>query len=515
MPFSLRLLAIACVLFASCSRQQSSLPNQRVVIADFDNQSRAEDGWISHEIQLLLADVLLSKPELAVRTVKDSEGWRSSGAGRVILGVYRREPKGIRVEAQLLNVSTGVILTRVNEVVPENALAAFIAERLGKALFEASPAQAPDEAAWREFAQAAMQPNSTGLEALHKARPQFAPAYPVLAERWIREGKRADATPLVGQLPADNFYAAQTALLVADNKKDQLAALVRVAEFRKSDPAVVADLAARASEVGQWDLAQKQYEAMVRVEPANFELWNGLAYAAAQQGKLPEAVAALEQYRKLKPNEPNVLDSFGEVHYINRKFADAARYFDEQMQRYPTFQSGAGLRKAAFAYAQAGDLKTADARFAAWMKQALTMAPPEARALYEAIWLARTGRTNEAKSLMAAQPPSAARDLHTAMLRFGIEGTAPTQAQWAAWAAQIQEPGLRNELTVFALVTQPARIEAATAQPQFANLRQQLLAAVAELAAPAPQKQALATLPPALDGPLDVLLLRKRLAVLP
>ena len=136
--------------------------------------------------------------------------------------------------------------------------------------------------------------------------------------------------------------------------------------MRQGDPRLLVELATLASGQGRWDLAAAQYRELTKIEVGKVEWWNGLGYAEANQLHLPAAVAALNEYRKLAPNDPNVVDSLGEVNYMNRNFKEAAKYFDEQWQRFPTFQGGVGWRKAALAYYYAGDLKTADLRYADW-----------------------------------------------------------------------------------------------------------------------------------------------------
>jgi hypothetical protein len=113
---------------------------------------------------------------------------------------------------------------------------------------------------------------------------------------------------------------------------------------------------------------------------------------------------------------------------------------------------------------------------------------------------------------------------HLGMLQFGLEGKVPAIAAIQAWSLELKDPQVRNEFSIFALMVQPAanaaalkaRIGAAIPQPQLAPLRNELLAAADTLSSPVkPEKPKLFPLPNTIDTPVDALLLRWRLAVLP
>jgi tetratricopeptide (TPR) repeat protein len=518
-------------MLASCSKREAAPVNPRVAIAEFDNQSVAGDAWVGRELAIVMSDALQSRKELAPTLVQDAEGWRTLGVGRYVTGNYRREKQGIRVHAQLVDAATSRVLAQVDELASEGKVAEFAVAKLATGLIGgAVGAGVRDEALWREFAVALEEPGTVKLGGFVAAHREFEPAYPLLAERLVREGKLEDAKALGGALKSNSLYAAQLGVVLAGQGPERLQALTRLAAFRPEDPSLLVEIATRAGASGDWATAAKQYQVLARLEPTQVDWWNRLGYAEANQNRLAEAVVALNEYRRLAPGDGNTLDSLGEVHYMNRKFAEAAKYFDEQSRLFPAFQNGVGWRKAAFAYYFGGDLKSADLRFEEWMKRVMGGAAPSVQVFQRAMWLVRTKRTEAAVALLNQEIATSSGErklvgeMNLAMLQFGLEGKRPSPAQLQAWNANIREPNARNGFSVFALMAQPApnlqalrtRIEASLPQPQLAALRNELLAAAGEMfGGPQSEKPKVFPVPTALETPVDALLLRSRLAVLP
>ena len=389
-----------------------------------------------------------------------------------------------------------------------------------------------DFAQWKGFAETQVEGGPEALSTFVEQHPGFAPAYPILAEMLLRGGKREEALGLKQKFPssADALSRAQLDYALAADVAAKLAALEALSKLRKGDPRLLVELATVASAQGKWDLAAAQYRDLTRIEAGKLDWWNALGYAEANQGRLPAAVAALGEYQRLAPNEPNALDSLGEVNYMNRNFKEAAKFFDEQWRRFPAFQGGVGWRKAAFAHYYAGDVKSADLRFADWRKQVLGNLAPSGQAFQQAVWLARSGRAAQARALLEKEAAESSGErksiasLHLAMLQFGLEGKVPATATLQGWSQELKDPQAKNELSVFALMVQPAanatalkaRIAAAIPQPQLAPLRNELMAAADVLYSPLkPEKPKLFPLPNTIDTAVDALLLRWRLAVLP
>jgi tetratricopeptide (TPR) repeat protein len=518
-------------MLASCSKREATPVNSRVAIVEFDNQSVAGDSWVGRELAMVMSDALKGRKELAPTLVQDAEGWRTLGVGRYVSGNYHREKQGLRVRGQLVDVASSRVLAQVDELVSESKLAEFAVARLAAGLIGGEVAGGVrDEVIWKELAVALEEPGTVKLGGFVAAHREFEPAYPLLAERLVRQGKREDAEALRGALKSDSLYAAQLGVVLAGQGPDRLKAIERLAAFRPEDPLLLVEMGTRAGAAGDWALAAKQYQVLTRLEPNQVDWWNRLGYAEANQNHLPEAVVALNEYRRLAPGDANTLDSLGEVHYMNRKFTEAAKYFDEQSRLFPAFQNGVGWRKAAFAYYFAGDVKTADLRFDDWVKRVLGGAAPSMQAFQRAMWLARTQRAAAAMALLNQEIATSSGErkmvgeMHLAMLQFGLEGKRPSPAQLQAWNGGIRDANARNAFSVFALLAQPApnvetlraRIEASLPQPQLAVLKNELLAAAGGLFEPVQEsKPKVFPVPIALETPVEALLLRSRLAVLP
>ncbi len=519
-------------LFVSCSGPGPAPLNPRIAVAGFDNQSTHADTWVRPLLSFAIVRQLQAESAMAATLVQDAEGWRTLGVGRVISGHYRREGQGIRIHAAVTDPASSRILGHFDELVEEAKLLEASTRLVSKLLgIHPSPLKF-DFAQWKGFAETQVEAGPEALSTFVERNPGFAPAYPVLAELLLRSGKREDAAALKQKFPssADGLSRVELEYTLAPDAVAKLAALEALKKLRQGEPRLLLELATLASGLGKWDLAAAQYRELTKIDAGKLEWWNALGYAEANQGRLPEAVAALSEYQKRAPNEPKALDSLGEVNYTNRNFKEAAKFFDEQWRRFPAFQGGVGWRKAAFAHYYAGDVKTADLRFAEWRKQVLGRLPPSGQAFQQALWLARSGRAQQARELLEKESSESSGErkaiagFHLAALQFGLEGKVPPAAAIQGWSRELKDPQARNEFSVFALMVQPAgnavalkaRITAAIPQPQLVPLRNELLKAADVLDSPLKaEKPKLFPLPNTIDTLVDALLLRWRLAVLP
>jgi Flp pilus assembly protein TadD len=514
--------AALLLLSQACSRTPAPPANPRLALVRLDNQATNADHWVAPLFSLLAQHYLRDAASLAPTLVDDSQGWRSAGVGRYVSGDYRRTPQGLRLSLRLTDANTSRVLAESSLAAATDQDLPGVASRLLSQLLSLQPAPLEGSPAdWLAFAQALA---SRDLTALQSLSPPPA-VYPSLARLLLSLGQRDAALALPARLPASAspLTRAELGVVLAASPADRLTALQALAPFRPADPLLLADLATLAFNQRQWALAATHFATLTRLDPQRPDWFNQLGYAHARQGQLPQAVAALEQYRRLAPNDPNALDSLAEVHYLNRRFPEAARYFD---QVPANFQHGVSLRKAAFAYANAKDLPTADKRFEQWLQPRASQLPPSSLALTRALWQARTHRFPAALDTLAREAASSSGErqtlaqLHAAALRFGQSRTTPNPADLKRWAQALTSPAARNELGLFALLAQPPatlpqRITAALPRPEMQPLRQQLLAAAQALQAPPPDlSRGEFPLPPDDDNLLAALLLTQRPAVL-
>lgn len=466
-----------------------------------------------------------SHPEYSLLVVEDMEGVREAAAGRTISGVIRRTGQGIEISARLTDSQSTSILATATEVASSDASLPDASGKLLARLLGVNVSPLPGKPAdWLDFGKAAVSRDLAKLEAFVQSHADFSPGYFALGRAYSQQGRRGELAGLLERYPkmGDPLSRAQLQALAATSDDERLVALSELVKLRPNDVPVLRQAVSLAEATGKWQLAATYSRQLATLEPGKGEAFNSLAYAEARQGRITEAAAALDQYRKLAPDDPNVYDSAGEVHYMNRKFAEAASYFEQGVQRYPMFQSGVGRRKAAFAYYHAGNLAKADQLFGEWLKQAINPQLKEIIAFEQAMWLVQTGRPTIARqSLEQIGTPAAA--MYLAAITYGLEGKRPTPDQLRVWATTLVEPNQKNDAGMMVLLLTPAsneaaltaRINSALPQPQLATIRNQLLATARQMFEPVvPAKPAIFPLPNNLDSVLDALVLRARLAVI-
>ena len=115
-----------------------------------------------------------------------------------------------------------------------------------------------------------------------------------------------------------------------------------------------------------------------------------MGYAAAYSGDLPTAIRVLRGYEQLRPNEPNPLDSLGDVHFALGHFGEAEQFYLAAHAKAPAFLNGGEVLKAAQARLMTGDVPGATALFNRYL--AARQAAHDPNAPYQAAaWSWQTG----------------------------------------------------------------------------------------------------------------------------
>ncbi len=546
------LASVALLALGACGggKKATTPANARFVVEQFENlgPTRATD-WTAAALGQAVAWRFASDPRLVAVAAEDSEQVRQSGAGLVLRGQIRTLANGsLRVLGYVVDSASGSILAQVDQAHPAPEFFARSAQALIEAVARVSGQPAPPGAnpeqfsGWQDFVSAA----ATGPEAIEKfltERPNFAPAYLTLGRIYSSRGDSQAIEALLAKRSSYREGSAdlvkpQLRYLLAATPAARLEALEESLEIRRGDLRMREEAAALAQAAGRWDRAVLHYREILQANPDRALLWNAVGYAEAQQGKTEEALQALAEYRRLAPNEPNPLDSKGEVLFMGRRFAEAAQTFDELSRAHPGFQNGVGVWKAAFAYWRAGNLALADQRHQAWLEAALVSRRPVAAnastpsilAFQRAYWLARTRRLEELEAFWTQQlaqsagERKAAAEMHRAAIRFGLSLEAPPRSKFLEWAKALTSQDLRNEFASFGLLAEKpaspdalrARLTAAVPPPQMPTLGAALFGAGQQIWAPLPEgKPAVEALPENPPSILDALLLRRRNAVLP
>lgn len=287
--------------------------------------------------------------------------------------------------------------------------------------------------------------------------PAFGAAYVAWANASIARGDRASAEKAIAagsarRLGIGALERAQLQLAAARLLGDRAVtrrALLLIARSAPADPAAFRALGAIDTGMRSFANAARWYDDAIARDP-DPELYNSAAYVRAYGGDLEGAESRIEQYRRLRPNEANPLDSRGEIHYHLGLFAQAERDFLASYEKDPSFLGGAALYKAAWARLRTGDLAGADAHLARYLKTV----PGERAAVLQAQWEFVTGRRKQAFARLADAPePVAAAHLAVFALESG------NRAMAAAYAARV--PGRSPAGAALRLVLAPDSQDAA------------------------------------------------------
>ncbi len=88
--------------------------------------------------------------------------------------------------------------------------------------------------------------------------------------------------------------------------------------------------------LGEFKLAEKNYQAALDLQPNNPETLNTLAYSWTEQNKnLDEALAMLEKALSITPSAPHILDSYGWVLYKMGRYDEALPFVEQASAAAP------------------------------------------------------------------------------------------------------------------------------------------------------------------------------------
>jgi tetratricopeptide (TPR) repeat protein len=111
----------------------------------------------------------------------------------------------------------------------------------------------------------------------------------------------------------------------------------------------------------KWTEVTPVYEDFVRLDNREAAAYNELAYAYGFEGDLPRALASVDSYAALPPpNDPNPLDTRGDVLATNGRFGEAITAYRKNLELHPTWFIASGS-KIALAYLHDGKYSLAEA----------------------------------------------------------------------------------------------------------------------------------------------------------
>ena len=237
--------------------------------------------------------------------------------------------------------------------------------------------------------------------------------------------------------PLNKAQIQLSSALLRRDETARIAALTELARLTPHDSGTVMALAEIEQRHRRFPAAEQLYRRALAIDPENAAALNGLGYAQGEDGDLDGAKKTLEEYGQKPEQAVNALDSLGEVHFMNGRFADAEKYFTQATARQANFLNGAPLMKAAYAHWLGGDLAGADAL----MQKYLANQNAQQLVWRQAIWLYATGRQDQALAMLDKAPA----DQAAAMAR-----------QRSVWRGEVHPPDDLEQLKKIFESTNPA-----------------------------------------------------------
>ena len=208
--------------------------------------------------------------------------------------------------------------------------------------------------------------------------------------------------------------------------------------------------------------AIQDYQTVARMDPRSTVAYNSIGYLDAYLHDLNGAQKSIEQYAKLaQPNDPNPLDSLGEVHFLLGDFAAAERYFLQSFSKNASVGNMRELLKAAVAHLMTGDVPGSDAIFQKYF-DLLKSSDPQALDIPRAQWEFFSGRRRAAMGRLEGLLKSHNADtsaLAGTQLSFwkSITGDRSAAAALSRNAMlRATNPGVRNLAVICAWLAKPS-----------------------------------------------------------
>jgi tetratricopeptide (TPR) repeat protein len=443
-----RLLRVltAVLLTSACSTKPDVTP-PRYAVLRFENLTPDPQlNWVGHAASEVLARQIGAIPSSAIYAANENFGRRPIGSPGVSTEL---------TDAMLAGANR--ILTGYFELLDNGTLAFHVAEeeaRTGKRLRDLS-AQGSVLAACNALAKqinSAAKPFPTSSEAALRAYIQGAEG------DGVKNGSDYQ-TAIAADPNFADAYLSWSEFALAHRDPETVDRVLAEATARKIEPAVLAKLQlAAATAHGDPNARTAALERMVETEPTNLialqalgeahmanhrfaeaaatfgkaapelkpDLLNLKAYALMYNGDEKGALEAVRKFRSLRPQDPNALDSEGDINYYFGHFAEAEKLYLASAAMNPQFNQGMETWKAARARLITGDVAGASQVFGNYRTEREKVKDPSLpyRIAY---WQFLTG--DSAGSLAA-------------MRRVGAEATNPglkslALAQSAIWELQL------------------------------------------------------------------------------
>jgi len=399
----------------------------------------------------------------------------AAGADRIVYGTYALVGGRLRAEASVEDAVSGKITRTASAAAAPGDVAGAATTLASRLAPTTRPFPVRDGGALRAYVEGLEQRDpATALRSFEQA----VAAAPAFGQAWIsalgaavaaRDGTAArrllaDARARAASLaPLDRArLELETTTLAGDiaGRRRSLSTLVRL---DPADPGPWRALAALAQTAHDYPQSAAMLRGALARYPDDPALLNNAAYAEAYAGNLDAAVADLERYRRVRPRDPNALDSLGDVHLHLGKLPEAERYYLESWTRDSAFEDGGSGLKAAWARLMTGDVRGAGGIFQRYLDARRAAGDPVAD-YRRAEWLWLSGDRRAAVDALAAfataRETAAAREL-AARARANLAlwylelGDAPAARREAERAQALSGPASAGLAAVARFLTEP------------------------------------------------------------
>lgn len=430
----LSLVALALFLNACSKKEAAAGPPPLYAVVRFENLSgdasldwvaRATADYLARTLAGALNGSVLNSETLARNAVglgvepgraPGSSAQRAdaiaAGATRLVSGNIEKGPEGIRIAATTEDLVTHktvsfVAVSQPGALKALNDLAHAFSPRAARYVTS-------DTEALRLYTTALDEPPAEAVKGLEQAvarDPNFGPAWVARAELARSSGDRTGAEALIARGLAGKIDPLDRANLeveranLGSDTAAKIQALAHLSQLTPADTGLLRTLATLESSRGNFTDSARDWHKLASLLPGDADALNQEGYNRTWAGDLAGGLQAFREYERLRPSDPNVLDSMGDAQYLYRKFGDASASYLAAYAKNPAFQNGGDLYKAAWAQFRAGDKTKAEATFAKF-QTAREKSREDLRDLTQADWLYRTGRPKEGIALLRKAPAS-------------------------------------------------------------------------------------------------------------
>jgi tetratricopeptide (TPR) repeat protein len=301
-----------------------------------------------------------------------------SGANHILYGrVSRATPGGrLRLHAALFDASRQKIERALVVTGPESEGIVRLADSLARDLATpVRPFETGNDGALREYCAGLESQDPAAAERAYSlamsADPNFGHAFVAWAELAASRNDRTEAERILALASArgssiSELERARLAALAAELRGDfgaRVRALETIGRLNPADIGLFRQLAQANLNVRRYTEAAANERKALALGPNDGALLNELGYSEMYAGNLEAATKALDEYRRLRPADPNALDSLGDVNFALGQLAAAEQYYRQAFEKDNSFNGGAALMKAAHARLLTGDIEGADKIF--------------------------------------------------------------------------------------------------------------------------------------------------------